>query len=102
MAIPFTQYLRPHGRSQIITIDMPDEIETAAIRLIDLGYRFEAEVLMNGLISMTCTGHDPRVGEEQDIALEVTQNNKTVPAAVARLVERAAETIAEFTKENPE
>lgn len=82
--IPFTQYLRPAGRTRVVRIDRPAEVEATAHRLIDAGVRFEAEVLTTGEVSLTAEDRD---GEQ--LAIEVVPNGPGVSEAVDRLVAAA-------------
>lgn len=79
--IPFTQYLRPHGRPREIQIERPLEIEQRAQDLIKRGVRFEAEQLTTGEVSLTAHYND------EDIAIEICENGPEVPPAVDRLVQ---------------
>ena len=84
--IPFTQYLRPHGTPQAITIHMKDqELHNKAEALIEAGWCFEAEVLMSGVVSLTCE----RDTEEGECYIELTANGPPVVDAVRTLVEAA-------------
>ena len=82
VAIPFTQYLRPNGRKFQTSIERPKEIADKAFKLIDSGYRFEAEILTTGQVSFTI--HD--IAEEEDVAIEICANGPLVPSAVDRLI----------------
>lgn len=84
--IPFTQYLRPDGRRVDIVIERPEPVVRMARILIDHGYAFEAEVLTNGLVSLTMVHPD----EDHDLAIEVVMNNQSVPEAVDRLINKGA------------
>jgi len=79
----FTQFLRPNGRQEIVTIDRSEDIEMKADILKDAGYRFEIEVLTNGMISMTACCDK---GEPEDIAIKLCENGPKVPIAVDDLV----------------
>ena len=84
MSIPFTQYLRPDGRTTKVTIDMPANVEQAAHALIAKGCHFDIEVLTTGLISMTCEkGGDC-------LSIEVCPNDERVIAGVEKIVKSAA------------
>lgn len=80
--IPFTQYLRPNGRTAPVEIGRSAEVEQKAQEIMAAGYRFECEHLTTGHASLTI--HDPRI--EEDVAIEVVPNGPGVPAAVDRLV----------------
>jgi hypothetical protein len=88
MSIPFTQFLRPNGVPRPIVFETTPEqaeVEANALRIIEAGYRFEAEELSTGDISMTIAGPDEQ-GEEVDVAIEVVPNGSAVVPAVERLV----------------
>lgn len=92
MSIPFTQYLRPHGRPRQIEFETtPDQaaVEAEALRIIAAGYRFECEELSTGDVSLTIVGPDEN-GDETDVAIEVVPNGPAVVAAVERLVVQGA------------
>lgn len=86
--IHFTQYLRPDGRREPVTIDRPEEIAKLASLITDRGYRFECEHLPTGHASLTIAGPD----DDEDI--EVVPNGPEVPAAVDRMIKRFAAKIA--------
>ncbi len=79
--IPVTQYMRPHGKKVIISIERPKDIYSKAKEILNAGYLFEIEVLTTGQVSLTITD-----GEE-DICFEVADNVPGGPAsAFDRLV----------------
>jgi hypothetical protein len=53
MYITFTQFMRPSGRPKKISIDRPYIIGLGAAELTKSGYKLEAEMLTNGLVSFT-------------------------------------------------
>ena len=82
--IQFTQYLRPDGRKTQVTTDPKDpEIQRMADEVIDAGGRFEIEILLNGMVSMT-VAHD-----EEDIAIEICVNGPEIHKALHALVRNA-------------
>ncbi len=85
--IPFTQYLMPDGRKRDVSISRPKEIYDKALDIIDAGYRFEAEVLTTGQVSLTITGRD------EDVDIEVVENGPKVPLAVDNMVNRFWEAV---------
>ena len=110
MAIKFTQYLRPHGDRKCIEVDLrlPTDreveelgkeaceqairaltsavnVEHKAAELVDAGWSFEAEVLINGLVSFDCCD------EDEQLAMEVCANGPQVLVSVLRLVDNAHE-----------
>lgn len=88
MSVPFTQFLRPDGRQQSVTIDRPTEVVEAAQQLIARGCRFEIELLRTGEVSMECCRTVD--GETQTLAMEIVANGPPVCDAVDRLVRDAA------------
>lgn len=86
MSIPFTQYIRPNGRREQVTIDRGPHIEELAKKFIESGGYFECEELTTGHASLTAGHKDYPDG---DIAIEVCLNGPTVPHHVDRLVEKA-------------
>lgn len=80
--IPFTQYLRPNGRKTAVSIERPKDIYDKAMDIIKAGYRFEIEVLTNGLIHMTIADND---GDQDS---EIVNNGPEVPMAVDRMINR--------------
>ncbi len=81
--IPFTQYLLPNGRKIETGIFRPDEIYEKAMDIIDAGFRFEAEILRTGEVSITITDND-----DVDVDIEVVENGPDVLLAVDQLVNR--------------
>lgn len=97
--IPFTQYLRPHGQQRAAWIARPPDIVAMAARLIEAGFRFDIEELMDGTVSMTVEPNAPDAdGEDQPIAIELCPNGPDVPAAVDRLITAAAERVPVLVK----
>jgi hypothetical protein len=78
--IPFVQYLRPHGERRVTMIDRPQNICSVADKIITSGLRFEVEVLMTGMISLTITS------DFADEAIEVVSNGPGVAEAVDKLI----------------
>jgi hypothetical protein len=81
--ITFTQYLRPDGQQVDIYFPAPDHLYLLAEELIADGYRFEAEVLTTGEISLTVSD-----GEE-DIAIQLCPNSPGIEKFVGKLIEEA-------------
>src|SRR5687767_5618925 len=90
MSIPFTQYLRPDGRKHQVAIDLTAhvsngaEVEAKAMLLISKGYKFECEVLSDGVVSLTVASP---VEDEGDIAIKLSRNGPEMIRNVAALVE---------------
>jgi len=72
MPIPFTQYLLPNGRKQLIQLTCPARDESIAKRFIASGGRYECEVLTTGQVSLTAV---KRIGgHEGDVAIVICRN----------------------------
>ena len=80
MSVRFTQFLRPDGKKQTIYIDLDEATEDKAKQIILNGYEFEAEELMNGMVSFTVSDGD------QDVAHEISVNGPPVIPAVTKLI----------------
>jgi hypothetical protein len=78
-AIPFTQYLLPRGERRPISITRPFAITQKAKRIMELGYKFEAEILTNGTVSLTIAG------KNIDVGIVLCQN---LPAEVAKATDK--------------
>ncbi len=88
--IPFTQYLRPDGRRQEISIQVSDELGDLADGVLsDDRYAFEAEVLTDGSVSITCADQQ----EQEDIAISICPNAPDKVRNSVEAVIRAAATI---------
>lgn len=79
--IHFIQYLRPRGQKSHVSIERPDHIAKAADNIVEHGFRFECEVLSNGMASLTISDDFDDYGHEL-----VSANSPAVPAAVDKLV----------------
>lgn len=86
-AIPFTQFLLPHGERQLVFIERPLAILEKARVLRESGFRFEIEILTNGLVSMECLKRDA----EMTLAHKICENGPPIPLNVDALVEEAFE-----------
>lgn len=68
--IRITQYLRPHGEKRYLQVpDRAPEIEEKAKQIIDAGFKFEAEILTTGEVSLTITS------AEADHAISTARNH---------------------------
>lgn len=85
MKIPFIQYHLPNGRPTQEYIDRPDEVAKKAEILIARGYRFYAEVLRTGYVSLTVANPE----DDRDIAIVVCPNGPDVTTKVDELIEQA-------------
>ena len=78
--IEFTQYLLPDGRKVPTFFQTEDkEIYDKAQAIITAGYRFECEILRNGVCSFTIT-------DERDEAIELAPNGPAVVDAINKLI----------------
>ena len=83
MAVQFTQYLRPHGKRQLIEIDLDEATEKKAQEIKAAGLCFECEVLGDD-ITCSFTVTDGLRGVDVDIRLAT--NGPEVPIKVAELI----------------
>jgi hypothetical protein len=86
-AVEFTQYLRPSGNTRPIYIDVDEPLHAMAQAVIAAGQRFEAELLSDGLVSLTVADPDLRA----DVAIRVCSNDEAVPRSVDELIIEAHE-----------
>lgn len=84
MSIKFTQYLMPDGRKQEVTIERDANVEQMANELIQLGYKFEIEMLRTGEISMTI--EHPSNEDGEPLVIRVIPNGPLVPIMVDDMV----------------
>lgn len=78
--IYFTQFMRPHGNKQIVSIDRPDHIAKAADYILQNEFRFECEQLTTGEVSLTISDN------WGDYAFELCANGPAVPTSVDKLI----------------
>lgn len=79
--IPFTQYVRPNGRQEQVTIDLPDDCFTKYEELRAAGLRLTAEVLSTGHASFCI--EDRELG---DFAITLCPNGEKVPETIATMI----------------
>lgn len=89
MPIPFTQYLRPDGRTRPALIDRDPEIEAIAHDAITKGVTFTAELLGDTNLVMLNAEHNGK-----DIAAALVMNGPGVPDAVDKLVRNTSAYLA--------
>lgn len=77
-----TQFLRPRGRQTLAHTDLPVECEANYQAMTAAGYRLEAEVLINGVVSVTVSSKDA------DIDMELHENGPGLQEAIARMINR--------------
>ena len=90
LEIPFTQYLLPDGRTRPMRVPVVGDIAEKADKILKHGWRFEAEILTTGQVSLTVFDGE----EDENVAIEIIKNGPLVTKAVDRLVEAAFELIA--------
>jgi len=66
-----TQYLRPSGRPHAASINLNGELEPDYRDMTKRGYRFAAEVLRTGEVSLTIIGTDKEIEVDGEIAANV-------------------------------
>lgn len=82
MSVKFTQYLRPNGRKKTIYIELKPEIEKMADTIIDMNYRFEAEVLRDDITCSFTITND----EEGDVYIILVPNGPEVPQKISEMI----------------
>jgi hypothetical protein len=85
--IPFIEYVLPHGRARPLEIPASGEVSGMALGIIENGYTFECETLMNGMISFTVAGINAD-GDSDDLDIELAYNVTDRDSAIERLVRR--------------
>lgn len=83
--LSFTQFLRPNGQKQTVSIEVPEDIYSQAQALKDKGYSFEVEVLTTGFVHFEIIHH----GEEDILSSEICVNGPPVVESVHRLIKNA-------------
>ncbi len=94
--VPFTQYLRPHGRPVDVWIERDPHVAALAKRLVEAGYRFDIEELSDRTVSMTVEKRDMRE-DDAPIAIELCPNGPDVPGMVDKLITTAASRLLKAT-----
>lgn len=84
MAIQFTEYMLPDGRTRPQWIDRPNDIEMKANALIMLGFRFEIEVLTSGMVSAEIRSSD----RERLVVNCIAPNGPGLEVGLDRMIER--------------
>lgn len=79
-AIRFTEFVLPRGEKRNMFVKRPFAITQKAKHILALGYRFEAEVLTTGQISLTITS------DICDVCIQICNNGPEVLEAVDRLI----------------
>lgn len=97
MTIPFTHYYLPNGRKETEHAPVSPEIEAVALALRIKGVHFDAEVLSNGMVSLTAEKDDL---DDPVLAIKVFAqvSAEQVTAKVEELVNDAATMLAVRTE----
>ena len=81
--ILFTRYFPPNGRTTTEHFYSHDKkVYQKSKTILAAGFVFKCEILITGEISLTIADK----AKEEDIAIEVCQNNKSVLLAVDKLI----------------
>lgn len=83
MSVPFVQYVRPHGSTRIVTIDLEPEIEAKAQEVLMMGWIFDVELVPPNLVCFNCMDGEDFVG------VQICPNGPPVVKAVGDLIEEA-------------
>jgi len=86
MSILFTQYKLPRGQREHVTFDATPEIEEKAHALLDHGFHFDVELLMTGMVSMTCEYTSDYTDDVGPVAIEISPNGPGIDQYVNKLV----------------
>ena len=78
--VEVVQFLRPDGRRHLCTTTLNYDLHAEYAAMQIQGWRFEAEVLTTGEVSLTITS------EDQDEVITIVPNGPTVPEALARML----------------
>ena len=98
MAILFTQYKLPVGKKEHVTFDFASsEVEDKAHKLLDHGFHFDIELLMTGMVSMTCEYTSEYTEKVGPVSIQISPNGPGIDQYVEQLINDA------YTKwlENP-
>lgn len=79
--VEFTEY-RPNGRQEQQHLELPDDVAAIAKQIAANGFRFEAEMLMTGHVSLTIA--DPVI--EEDVAIELFRNGPEIHARAEKMI----------------
>jgi len=89
--IPFTEYKLPNGRQ--VDMDFPcygDDLAEKAQAILDAGFRFDIEILRNGIVSATIGGQkqweEGDEPEDGDVAMLLFPNGPDVPRNIRKLI----------------
>ncbi len=58
MEIPVTQYIKPHGRTKILRIEIPDECKAMVEKIAGLHLHFTCEALHRGMVAQYISHKD--------------------------------------------
>ncbi len=96
--IPFTQFLRPDGRTRLGSFCRPDEIADLAKKIIDAGYNFTCEMLTTGQISLAVA--DANGCNGGDLTTRVVRNGPEVLAAIDDMIRSTAERLEHMREDD--
>ncbi len=94
--IQITQYHRPAGHKTYSLMQVPEEYETVAKKIIDGGWTFASEVLASGEIALYVES------KSEDLTLTLADNASNIPEAMRRLITNASNRIDEIAAERTE
>lgn len=83
MNVEVTQYLMPDGRKRECTTEISDNVKGLYEEMIQSGYKFEAEMLRTGDISVTISN------DEEDIDSRFIENGPGVQNALVEMLKGA-------------
>lgn len=81
-AADVVQFMRPDGRKKNTCTDLPVSSESLYMGMRLHGYRFEAEVLSTGTVSLTISN------EDCDVDCEIVPNGPEVQSAMEAMLRR--------------
>ncbi len=82
MTVEVMQYKMPDGRQVPTSTNLPDEYRDKYIVMLSKGWRFAAEVLSDGQVSLTI--ENPR--EEVDENIRIVENGPNVQVAMIEML----------------
>lgn len=85
LTIPFTQFLLPDGRKREMTIEVVPEVAEMASNLIADGYKFEIEILTNGMVSASVEKPESHEDDPQTLAMKIMPNGPGMQEAIEEM-----------------
>jgi len=92
MKVEFTQYLRPDGRKQTITMDVPDDLKEKIDFIIKNNHEFTCEVLTTGEVALYVSNN------EEDIECLIVNNGPGMKEKVIELINNGFELLKNSEK----